>query len=78
MVMVLPSGTVLDTADHDADRQLCEAEPELQADSLAGSGPSLRPYGASTALTSRTVLPGRTRTRGSGPCCGSWSATMPG
>ena len=29
MVMVLPSGTVLDTADHDADRQLREAEPEL-------------------------------------------------
>lgn len=31
MVFVLPSGTVIDTADHDADRQLYEQEPEIHA-----------------------------------------------
>ena len=37
--------------------------PTVQAISLAGSGPSRRPYGASRALTIRTVTPGWTRTR---------------
>jgi hypothetical protein len=38
--------------------------PPTQAMSvLAGSGPSLRPYGASTRLTCPSTLPGRARTR---------------
>ena len=37
--------------------------PTVHAASLAGSGPSLRPYGASCAFTVRTVTPGCTRTR---------------
>ncbi|WP_239579877.1 FAD-binding and (Fe-S)-binding domain-containing protein [Microlunatus panaciterrae] len=31
MIIVLPSGTVLDTADHDADEQLLSREPQLHA-----------------------------------------------
>ena len=42
---------------------LATTPPIVQADSLAGSGPSLRPYPASRALTARTVAPGCTRTR---------------
>ena len=37
--------------------------PIVQAISLAGSGPSLRPWRSSRALTCRTVAPGPTRTR---------------
>src|SRR4051795_6613127 len=36
---------------------LATTPPIVQADSLAGSGPSLRPYRASRALTARTVAP---------------------
>ena len=42
---------------------LATTPPIVQADSLAGSGPSLRPYGASRALTWRSTAPGCTRTR---------------
>ncbi len=42
---------------------LATTPPIVQADSLAGSGPSLRPYRASRVLTARTVAPGWTRTR---------------
>ncbi|PSK61667.1 hypothetical protein B0E53_06430 [Micromonospora sp. MH33] len=42
---------------------LATTPPTVQADSLAGSGPSLRPYGASRALTCRSTTPGCTRTR---------------
>ena len=37
--------------------------PMVQALSLAGSGPSLRPHRASRRFTWRTVAPGPTRTR---------------
>ena len=42
---------------------LLTTPPRVQAISLAGSGPSLRPCRASRALTARTVAPGPTRTR---------------
>src|SRR3712207_7272874 len=42
---------------------LATAPPMVQADSLAGAGPSLRRYRASRVLTARTVAPGCTRTR---------------
>ena len=35
--------------------------PRVQATSLAGSGPSIRPYRARRVLTERTVAPGPTR-----------------
>ena len=37
---------------------LATTPPIVQADSLAGSGPSMRPKGRSAALTARTVVPG--------------------
>ena len=42
---------------------LAMTPPMVQAISLAGSGPSLRPCRARWALTLRTVAPGCTRTR---------------
>ncbi len=42
---------------------LAMTPPMVQADSLAGSGPSRRPYGASRRLTWRRTAPGPTRTR---------------
>ena len=45
------------------DELLATTPPMVQAPSLAGSGPNLRPYGASRAFSARTVTPGWTRTR---------------
>ena len=42
---------------------LATTPPSVQALSLAGSGPSLRPCASSRALTCPTVAPGPTRTR---------------
>src|SRR5699024_12794662 len=41
---------------------LLTTPPMVAADSLAGSGPNLRPYSAKRALTCATVSPGSTRT----------------
>ena len=44
------------------DELFATTPPSVQAPSLAGSGPSLRPWAARRALTCRTVAPGPTRT----------------
>ena len=45
------------------DELFATTPPSVQAPSLAGSGPSLRPWAARRALTCRIVAPGPTRTR---------------
>src|SRR5256885_584654 len=42
---------------------LAMTPPTVAASVLAGSGPSLRPYGASAALACPRIVPGRTRAR---------------
>lgn len=55
---------VLNSVPHAIPEELfATTPPSVHAVSLAGSGPSSRPCGASRALTWRTVTPGCTRTR---------------
>ena len=49
------------------DELFATTPPSVHAPSLAGSGPSLRPYAARRALTWRIVAPGPTRTRAPSP-----------